>query len=170
MLLLPKATKRKLEDFTLMSYLVMPLLFSMHFGFKLKFLTDWVYYYIYYPKKIILSCFFFKRRKRDAFNLLKGNNTLHLAYRTYSLKYKYLFILIFASSHYSSPKIYRHLLVWAFPTFTQLDDPPYCYFRGCFVNKPNSFCITSISLKRSNPYLKFAEICLIMFKRFWEKA
>ena len=104
MLLLPKATKRKLEDFTLMSYLVMPLLFSMHFGFKLKFLTDWVYYYIYYPKKIILSCFFFKRRKRDAFNLLKGNNTLHLAYRTFSLKYKYLFILIFASSHYSSPK------------------------------------------------------------------
>ena len=63
MLLLPKATKRKLEDFTLMSYLVMPLLFSIHLGFKLKFLTDWVYYYFYYPKTIILSCFCWKEEK-----------------------------------------------------------------------------------------------------------
>ena len=111
MLLLPKATKRKLEDFTLMSYLVMPLLFFNTFGFQIKVSHGLGLLLLLLPQNDNFIMFFLKRRKRDAFNLLKGNNTLHLAYRTFSLKYKYLFILSFASSHYSSPKIYRHLLV-----------------------------------------------------------
>ena len=97
-----KGHEKKARNRTLMSYLMMPLLFSILLGFQIKVSHALGLLLLLLLKKdnFILSFL----EKRDAFNLLKGNNTLHPAYRTFSLQYWYLYILSFALSHYSSPK------------------------------------------------------------------